>query len=76
MSEFPFDKRKIDVEEILNLLVEGSLYHSNHEVRSAGVKLLEAINRLSHGMTAEWYRKLRGLKPNIAVELEEKLKIK
>ena len=69
MSEFPFDKRKIDFEEILNLLVEGALYHSNHEVRAAGVKLLEAISKLRHNVTAEWYGKLRGLKPNIATEL-------
>ena len=57
-------------------MVEGALYHSNNEVRMNGVKLLEGINHLNPQITTEWYRGLRGLKPNIAAELEEKLKIR
>jgi len=40
MKEFSFQKRHVDMKDILMLLVEGSLYHSSQEVRMAAAKLL------------------------------------
>jgi hypothetical protein len=69
LSEFNFEKRKIDFREILKLLVEGSIYHASNEVRTQGVELLEKIYKLNQEVTIEWYRGLKGLRPNIAAEL-------
>lgn len=75
MGEFNFEKRKIDYGEILRVLVEGALYHSNNEVRLYAVKLLEEIYKVYQQGTIDWYRNIKGLRPNIAAELEEKLNI-
>lgn len=39
------------------------------------VELLELIYKANPQLTTEWYRSLKGLRPNIAAELEEKLHI-
>jgi hypothetical protein len=75
MGEFKLEKRKVDFRDILTLLVEGALYHNNSEVRTTAAKTLEHINKAYPQGTAEWYKNLKGLKPNIAAELQEKLKI-
>jgi hypothetical protein len=75
MEHFKFEKRKVDFNDILHLLIEGALFHVNNEVRITAVKLLESIHKVFPAGTVEWYRSLKGLKPNIAAELEEKLKI-
>ena len=70
MSEFRLEKRKVDLKEILVLLIEGALYHNSSEVRTMAVKTLEQINRIFPQGTVEWYKGLKGLKPNIASELQ------
>lgn len=66
MAEFKFEKRKIDLREILTLLIEGALHHNSSEVRVLAVKVLEQINRIFAQGTVEWYKGLKGLKPNMA----------
>jgi hypothetical protein len=66
MGEFKLEKRKIDLREILTLLIEGALHHNSSEVRVLAVKTLEQINRIFPQGTVEWYKGLKGLKPNMA----------
>ncbi len=75
MGEFRFEKRKVDFREILVLLIEGALHHSSSEVRTTAVKVLEQIHKAFPQGTIEWFQSLNGLKPNMASELQEKLKI-
>lgn len=70
MQNFKFQKRKIDFMEILTFLIEGSLYHNFGEVRVAAVKILQAVYKEFPQGTIEWYKNLKGLKPNIAAELQ------
>jgi hypothetical protein len=75
MNEFNFEKKKVDIGEILHLLVEGSLFHSNNEVRMQGVELLLMVHKANPKLTVKWYKALKGLRPNIAADIEEKLSI-
>ena len=40
------------------------------------VYVLEMINKISPKVAVEWYKNVKGLRPNISAELEEKLNIK
>ena len=52
--------------EILHLLVEGSLFHNNNEVRMQAVELLLMIHKVNPKVAIEWYKSVKGLRPNIA----------
>jgi len=39
------------------------------------VELLLMINKINSKVAIDWYKSVKGLRPNIAAELEEKLNI-